>query len=75
MAQKTIGIREGVYQRLRALKGEDESFSDLIDRLVEGDKPADELLKFRGAWRSHGVDAESLKEELRRDRQRFEARV
>jgi predicted CopG family antitoxin len=35
MATKTIGIREDVYERLRARKREDESFTDLIDRLVD----------------------------------------
>jgi predicted CopG family antitoxin len=35
MATKTIGIKEGVYDRLVAAKRPDESFSDTIDRLLE----------------------------------------
>ncbi|WP_181692439.1 antitoxin VapB family protein [Natronomonas sp. LN261] len=35
MGTKTIGLREEVYERLKARKREDESFSDLVDRLVE----------------------------------------
>lgn len=35
MGTKTIGLREDVYRRLRAAKREDESFTDLVDRLLE----------------------------------------
>lgn len=35
MGTKTIGIREDVYERLRARKREDESFTDLVDRLID----------------------------------------
>ncbi|MDI6643101.1 MAG: antitoxin VapB family protein [Candidatus Hodarchaeaceae archaeon] len=33
---KTITIRGDVYEKLTAVKGEDESFSELLERLVEG---------------------------------------
>lgn len=35
MGTKTIGIKNGVYDRLAAEKREDESFTDTIDRLIE----------------------------------------
>ena len=35
MATKTIGITEPVYNRLRAHKREGESFTELIDRLLD----------------------------------------
>jgi predicted CopG family antitoxin len=35
MGTKTIGLREDVYERLKARKREDESFTDLIDRLID----------------------------------------
>ena len=35
MGTKTIGLREEVYERLKARKREGESFSDLVDRLVD----------------------------------------
>lgn len=35
MGTKTIGIRDDVYNRLKARKREDESFTDLMDRLLE----------------------------------------
>jgi len=35
MGTKTIGVREEVYERLRARKRDDESFTDLLDRLID----------------------------------------
>ncbi len=35
MGTKTIGVREDVYERLRARKRPDESFTDLVDRLLD----------------------------------------
>ena len=35
MGTKTIGVRDDVYERLKARKREDESFTDLMDRLLE----------------------------------------
>ena len=35
MGTKTIGLREDVYERLRARKREGESFTDLVDRLID----------------------------------------
>lgn len=39
MGTKTIGIREDVYDRLRDRKRDDESFTDLVDRLLEESTP------------------------------------
>lgn len=40
MGSKTISLKEETYNRLHRAKGEDESFSDVIDRLLrEGDHP------------------------------------
>ena len=35
MGTNTISIREDAYERLKARKRENESFSDLIDRLID----------------------------------------
>ncbi|MFC6905811.1 antitoxin VapB family protein [Halalkalicoccus tibetensis] len=35
MGTKTIGIREEVYERLKARKREDESFTDLMNRILD----------------------------------------
>lgn len=39
MGTKTIGLRDDVYERLKARKREDESFTDLMDRLMDETKP------------------------------------
>jgi predicted CopG family antitoxin len=35
MGTKTVGLREDVYERLKARKREDESFTDLVNRLID----------------------------------------
>jgi len=35
MGSKTIGLREDVYERLKARKRDDESFTDLVNRLLD----------------------------------------
>jgi predicted CopG family antitoxin len=42
MSSKNISVREDVYRALQNAKGDDESFSDVIERLLEareGDHP------------------------------------
>lgn len=41
-------IRDEVYRRLVAVKGRDESFSKLLERLVEGMDPLETLKRLRG---------------------------
>jgi predicted CopG family antitoxin len=48
MSSKTIMIKEETYDRLKSKKREDESFSDVIDRLTS-DKPVNRIIHF-GAW-------------------------
>jgi len=45
---KTITIRDEVYRKLLSVKGKDESFSELFERLAEGINPAETLTKLRG---------------------------
>ena len=44
MASKNIGIKEEVYERLKAHKRGDESFSETLDRL---------LVEFDSEWRTN----------------------
>ncbi|QWC19098.1 antitoxin VapB family protein [Halorubrum sp. 2020YC2] len=68
MPTKTIGVREEAYERLRARKRDDESFSDLIDR------PIDES---EGDWREgfgslSAEEADSLREAVAASCDRFD---
>lgn len=68
MWTKTIRIREEVYERLKARKRPDESFSDLLDRLTDRD---DQFERGFGALADIDFDAaldelgERLDDELR----------
>ncbi|KXA91416.1 hypothetical protein AKJ57_01240 [candidate division MSBL1 archaeon SCGC-AAA259A05] len=39
MGSKNISLRESAYERLSSLKKEEESFSDLVERLTRGKTP------------------------------------
>jgi len=60
---KTITIREEVYRRLLAVKREDESFSELLERLIEESDPLDVLTRLRGCIEIK--DKERLLSEIR----------
>lgn len=71
MATKNIGIREKVYEHLKAHKQGDESFSDTIERLLE---------EAEGDWRTHfgflGDDAgQEFAEAVESERERFDAEL
>ena len=46
---KTLTIRDQVYNKLVSLKREDESFSELFERLVEGTASLESLRRLRGS--------------------------
>lgn len=46
---KTITIKEKVYTDLIKVKKEDESFSDLFERLIKSASPMEILTKIRGS--------------------------
>lgn len=65
MATKTISLSEDAYERLRAMKREGESFSDVVRRLTSGVR----LTEFHGALSVGTADElEGRIEAARRDR-------
>lgn len=48
MSSKNISLREDVYQELKATKGEDESFSDVVERLLESEQDDHPLYAISG---------------------------
>ncbi|NMC08453.1 MAG: hypothetical protein GYA24_24810 [Candidatus Lokiarchaeota archaeon] len=54
-----ISIRKDIYEKLKALKKEDESFSDIIDRILNGQGNLQEVIKCYGIARGD-EDAEIL---------------
>jgi predicted CopG family antitoxin len=63
MASKNITITEDAYERLTALKREDESFSDLVVRLTERADP----MAFAGSCPGLGTHVEEAREDLADD--------
>jgi len=60
---KTITIRDEVYHKLLAIKREDESFSELFERLAEGSNPSETLRSLRGCVEF--ADKERMLSEIR----------
>ena len=50
---KTITIKKSVYDELVGFKKENESFSELLDRLVKSQSKKDILLSLRGSVEFH----------------------
>ncbi|SEH40664.1 Predicted antitoxin, CopG family [Halopenitus malekzadehii] len=71
MATKTITVTEEAYERLREMKRDDESFTDVLLR-VTGDER--DVMKGFGAWKGAGLrdavdDASDELDEDFKDRQ------
>lgn len=73
MPTKTIRVSEEVYDRLEARKREDESFTDLLDRLVEQER---DIYAGFGAWEDAAEEMEEtherMNEEMEEDVEKFE---
>jgi predicted CopG family antitoxin len=69
MGAKNISIPESVYERLKDQKGDDESFGDAIDRLLDS-RPLEE---FWGAWDEETADR--TREAIREGRARSDEKI
>ncbi len=63
MTVKTLTIKEEVYNILKKLKKEDESFSDLLLRLAKQIN-GQNLEKFLGAWDIQDEEMEKINKEI-----------
>ena len=59
MGTKTIGVKDEVYERLQARKRDDESFTDLMDRLLD-DTTADWRAGFGSLSADEATDLQSV---------------
>lgn len=64
VATKNITVREETYRQLKALKREDESFSDLVDRLTAREHSMTEVA---GTMPGLASDASAGRERLREE--------
>lgn len=68
MATKTVSLRESAYKKLKNLKKENESFSDVVERISENQKQNFEEVE--GSFPEIG----EIKEELKKQREEFQTR-
>ena len=68
MASRNISIRLDLYKQLKKLKDKNESFSDVIERLLnEGLKGTpSRLMKYFGAWSDLPEDFDQITQKLRK---------
>jgi len=66
MGTKTISIREDVYENLKSMKREDESFGDVVEKLITKKREAN-LVDFFGVLKDNEV-LSGLEEDTRRIR-------
>ncbi len=64
---KTLTIKDVVYRKLLAMKREDESFSDLFERLADESSPIEVLRRLRGTIEF--TDKERVLKEVRKRRE------
>jgi len=68
MSQKTISLPKEVYEKLKAEKREDESFPQLILRLLERGKNDSSIDPLKGIFEEESDEWEKIKEMLYEDR-------
>jgi len=72
MATKNIAIREEVYNKLRQARGENESFSDTIERILDSKAS---LLAFSGVLKADDRELKFIEEEGRKLRKSADLRA
>jgi predicted CopG family antitoxin len=63
---KVISLSDKAYAELKKRKGREESFSDVVLRMIEN-KRTGSLLKFAGVWSGEEFDA--IEKDLRKQRE------
>jgi len=66
---KTLTIRDEVYDKLISVKGNDESFSELFERLVENQEPSRLLKNLRGSIDLTGEEKKRIVADLAKKRE------
>jgi len=66
MSTKTVSLKEGAYEKLRSLKREGESFSDVVERISQNQS----LKDLEGAYPEIG----EIKEQIEKEREQFQSR-
>ncbi len=73
MTSKTISLKEETYHRLARAKGVDESFSDVIDRLLGAQETEHPLYELVGLC--EGAELDAIRKQSRTFRTEVEERL
>lgn len=68
MTQKTISLPNDIYIKLKKEKRENESFAQLIERLLGQKKKINNIKKLAGIWKVEGEKWDQIEKELYEDR-------
>ena len=71
MTQKTLSIPEDLYFKLKAKKRNNETFPDLLDRLLQEDSVLEKkrnIMELAGAFGDQSDEWEKIEEKLYKDR-------
>jgi len=69
---KVISLSDEAYAELKRLKGEGESFSKVVIKLVKKDRK-EGIMEFAGVWKNK-PDAKKIFKEVIKDRKKFKLR-
>lgn len=71
---KVISLSNKAYQTLRGLKGEEDSFSDVVLRIAPSVQPRKKLADFFGILKDQADEWRDIKKRLYEDRKRAKMR-
>ena len=70
---KVISLSNEAYERLKILKGNDKSFSDIVIKITS-DKKKKNLMDFFGIFKEDSNKWEKIKKKIYEDRKKFKLR-
>lgn len=70
---KVISLSEQAYKELKEKKKQEESFSDVVIRLIEAEKKPS-IMNFAGKWPGTHKEVMSIKKDLEKGRKKFKLR-
>ena len=70
---KVISLSDAAYEEMKAMKESDESFSDLVFRLLDKSRQR-KLMEFLGSWPGTFEEAEKIKRSLSKERTNFKTK-
>jgi predicted CopG family antitoxin len=68
MTQKTISVPDDIYNALKKKKREDESFPQVLERLLARKEKKTKIRQLTGVWKEDGNEWDAIEKEIYKDR-------